>query len=152
MKRTLLACAGVLALMSAAHAQTTDEKQDAQKAAQTWMDAFNKKDFATVANMYSYNGVYSNPWWTSVGPQAIEKAFKDEKRQMTVTAIKVDRADRLADVEWWYGSWSGIVKEAGKDIVMTGHWSNICRLQGDKCLSLSHVVNMELPPSPAATQ
>ena len=102
MKRTLLACAAVLALMSAAHAQTMDVKIDTQKITQTWMDAFNKKDFATVANMYSDNGFYSNPWWTAVGPQAMEKALKqtDDKLPMMLTAINVDRAERLVDVGW----------------------------------------------------
>jgi hypothetical protein len=36
-------------------------------------ERFQQKDFATVANMYSDEGFYSNPWWTEVGPQAIEK-------------------------------------------------------------------------------
>jgi hypothetical protein len=76
MKRTLLACAAVLTLMSVTHAQTMDVKKDAQKVAQTWMDAFNNKDFATVANMYSDDGVFSNQWFTEVGQQAIGKAFK----------------------------------------------------------------------------
>jgi len=154
MKRTLLVCAAVLALMSVAHAQTMDAKADAQKAAQTWMDAYNKKDFATVANMYNDSGFYSNPWWTAVGRQAIEKRFKEfsEKLRLTLTAINVDHASRLADVEWWYGSWSSVAKQAGKEVAASGHWSGVCRLQGDKCPFLSHVVNMELPASAAATQ
>lgn len=154
MKQTLLASAAVLALISVANAQTMDAKADTQKIVQTWMDAFNKKDFAAVANMYSDDGFYSNPWWTSVGPRAIEKALRqtDDKLHMTLTALNVDWAARLGDVEWSYGSWSGEAKQAGKEMMMTGHWSGVCLSQGDKCPILSHVVNIELPPSPAATQ
>ena len=69
MKRTLLAGTAVLPLMSVSQAQTMDAKADNQKMAQTWMDAFNKKDFTMVASMYNDDGFYSTPWWTAVKPQ-----------------------------------------------------------------------------------
>ena len=123
--------------------------KNAQKDAQVWMDAFNKKDFAAVVGLYVEDGFISNPWWTAAGSAAMENAFRvtDEKLHLTLTDITVTDAKRFGDVEWRYGSWSGVTT-AGKEMAAGGHWSALCRPQGDRCRWLNHVINLELPPIP----
>ena len=49
-----------------------DTRADVQKLAGQWMDAYNKKDAAAVANMYTDDAVVSFPQWTVSGRTAIE--------------------------------------------------------------------------------
>ena len=61
-----------------AHAQNTDITVDVQKLANNWMNAYNNKDAATIANMYAENGIFSNANWTASGRTAIADALNKE--------------------------------------------------------------------------
>jgi len=52
----------LIAIPAAAPAQSPiDTTAQIQQAANNWMSAYNKKDAATIATMYTEDAVYSNP-------------------------------------------------------------------------------------------
>ena len=55
-----------------------DTKADVQKLAAQWMDAYNKKDAATIAKMYTDDALVSFDQWTASGSAALQDAFNKE--------------------------------------------------------------------------
>lgn len=76
----LLLTISLIIVAPTARSQTTpvDTKADIQKVATAWMDAYNKKDAATIAKMYAEDAVFSNPGWTASGRTAIEDAVNKD--------------------------------------------------------------------------
>ena len=68
---TVMAAATIL-LSSSAFAQTVDTKADCNKAVDIWRTAYNNRDADALANMYDAKaGMYSSPFWTAAGHDAI---------------------------------------------------------------------------------
>ena len=70
------------------------------------MNAYNKKDAATIANMYTNDGTFSNPGWTASGRTAIEDALNKEFALgiFKYTSITVDQAQRIGDMTYSRGT------------------------------------------------
>jgi len=110
MKRFVgMAFATFVAISAIAHAQNYQSyiTADVQKLANDWMNAYNKKDAATIANMYTNDGTFSNPGWTASGRTAIEDALNKEFALgiFKYTSITVDQAQRIGDMTYSRGTW-----------------------------------------------
>ena len=67
-----------------------------------------QKDAATIANMYTNDGIFSNPGWTASGRTAIEDALNKEFALgiFKYTSITVDQAQRIGDMTYSRGTWA----------------------------------------------
>ena len=84
-----------------------DTKADVQKLAAQWMDAYNKKDAATIAKMYTDDALVSFDQWTACGSAALQDAFNKEFPADTkFTAITVDQSQRIGDLNIARGTWA----------------------------------------------
>ena len=73
---TVMAAAAIL-LSSSAFAQAVDTKADCMKTVDVWRTAYNNRDASALANMYDAKvGMYSTPWWTATGHDALLAGFK----------------------------------------------------------------------------
>src|SRR6516225_3378716 len=103
-----MAFATFIAISAIAHAQNYQSyiTADVQKLANDWMNAYNKKDAATIANMYTNDGILSNPGWTASGRTAIEDALNKEFALgiFKYTSITVDQAQRIGDMTYSRGT------------------------------------------------
>ena len=87
-----------------------DTKANMEKAAAQWMDAYNKHDAATIANMYSPDAMVSFTSWTVMGRSAHQEAFNKEfPAGVKFTSITVDQSQRIGDVEQARGAWKAEV-------------------------------------------
>jgi hypothetical protein len=64
--------ASLIVIPAVGHAENApiDTKADVQKLAEQWTDAYNKKDAATIAKMYTDDAVISFDQWTASGRAA----------------------------------------------------------------------------------
>jgi len=144
--------ASLMMAVPAASAQTAsvDTKADIQKIATDWMDAYNKKDAATIAKMYADDAVFSNPGWTASGRAAIEDGLKKDLAAGTfsrVDSITVDQSHRVGDLNYSMGAWAAEAKGPdGKDVPVGGHWAVVSQYRDGHYLTLIHNSNMALPP------
>jgi uncharacterized protein (TIGR02246 family) len=149
----LLLAASLMMVAQAARSETTsvDTKADIQKMATAWMDAYNKKDAATIAKMYAEDAVFSNPGWTASGRTAIEDALNKDLAAgafSKVNSITVDQAHRVGDLDYSAGSWTADAKGPdGKEAPVGGHWLVISQYRDGHYVLLVHNSNMALPPA-----
>jgi uncharacterized protein (TIGR02246 family) len=125
-----------------------DTKADVQKLAGQWLDAYNKHDAATIANMYTPDASVSFTSWTVAGRPALQEAFNKEfPADVKFTAITVDQSQRIGDMIHSRGSWAAEAKGPdGKVMPVNGHWLTVSSCQGQNCLIASHVGNTDMPP------
>lgn len=148
-----IALASSLMVMPAvgyAQSAPVDMKADFQKLATAWMDAYNKKDAATIAQMYTDDAVFSNPGWTASGRAAIEQALNKEFAVgiFKYTSIVVDQSQRVGDLTYSRGTWNAdMIGQEGKDVPVGGHWLIVGKCQDQNCLALIHTGNMAMPPA-----
>lgn len=139
-----------IAISAVAHAQHYQSyiTEDVQKLASDWMNAYNKRDAATIADMYTNDGIYSNSAWTASGRSAIADALNEEFALGTkINSITVDQAQRIGDMSFSRGTWAaGMKGPDGKDVTVNGHWLIVAKCQGQKCLAMVHNSNMAMPP------
>ena len=153
MKRFVgMAFATFIAISAIAHAQNYQSyiTEDVQKLANDWMNAYNKQDAATIANMYTNDGIFSNPGWTASGRTAIEDALNKEFALgiFKYTSITVDQAQRIGDMTYSRGTWAADMKgQNGKDVPVNGHWLIVGKCQGRICLAMIHNGNVAMPPA-----
>jgi uncharacterized protein (TIGR02246 family) len=150
----LLLAASLMMVAQAARSETTsvDTKADIQKMATAWMDAYNKKDAATIAKMYADDAVFSNPGWTAAGRAAIEDALNKDLAAGSfskINSITVEQAHRVGDLDYSAGTWAADTKGAdGKEVPVGGHWLVISQYRDGHYVMLVHNSNMALPPPP----
>ena len=141
----------LMVLPSVAGAQApVDTKADTQNIAKMWMDAYNNKDAATLAKMYTEDAVFSGAVWTASGRVAIEAGFKKDidAGVLKMSSITVDQSQRVGDINYSWGVWTADMKTPdGKEVPVQGHWSVVGRCQGANCLALNHTSNMVMPPA-----
>jgi hypothetical protein len=72
--------ASLIVIPAVGHAENApiDTKADVQKLAEQWTDAYNKKDAATIAKMYTDDAVVSFDQWTASGRAAFQDALNKE--------------------------------------------------------------------------
>ncbi len=144
---TVMAAAAIL-LSSSAFAQTVDTKADCMKSADVWRTAYNNRDADALANMYDAKvGMYSMPFWTATGHDAILAGFKAEMSSAgTVTSIVCDHSSMTGATAVSDGTWTATMKGPdGKDISGQGHWMSASETRGEKNVILVHVSNMQMP-------
>ena len=101
--------ASLIVIPAVGHAENApvDTKADVQKLAEQWMDAYNKKDAATIAKMYTDDAVVSFDQWTAAGRAAFQAALNKEFPADTkFTAITVDQSQRVGDLNIARGTWA----------------------------------------------
>jgi uncharacterized protein (TIGR02246 family) len=142
--------ASLIVMPALAHAQSApvDTKADIQQIATDWMNAYNKQDAATIAQMYAEDAVFSTAGWTANGRTAIQEAVKqDIAGGGKVTAITVDQSHRIGDLNYSAGAWTANMKGPdGKEAPVGGHWAVVSKYQNGHYLTLVHNSNMALPP------
>ena len=153
MKALFVAIALAVALTAApvAYSQTVDTKADIQKAANEWMDAYNKKDAGMVAKMYSADVTMSVPGWTASGQAAIEDGMKKKMAAgvfSKVTSDTVDQSHRVGDMNYAMGAWTADMNQGGKDVPVGGHWLSVSKYHDGQYSMMMHNINMQLPPPP----
>ena len=133
---------------TSAQAQSTDITADIQAAANDWMNAYNSKDAAKIAQMYAEDGIFSNANWTASGRAAIADALNKEfPLGVKFSAITVDSAQRINDMAYSRGTWAANAKGPdGKDIAVGGHWLTVGKCQGQVCVIMVHNGNTQMPP------
>jgi uncharacterized protein (TIGR02246 family) len=140
----------LIVMPAVAHAENApiDTKADVQNLAGQWMDAYNKKDAATIAKMYTDDAVVSFDQWTASGRAALQDAFDKEFTADTkFTAITVDQSQRIGDLMYARGTWGADAKGPdGKTMAVNGHWLTVGRCQGQTCLIAIHNGNTAMPP------
>ena len=144
----MLLAASLIAMPAIADAQSMDVTTDVQKLSNAWMNAYNKKDAAMIAQMYTDHGIFSNAAWTASGRTAIADALNKEfALGIKMDSIKVDQAQRIGDISYSRGTWTADMKSPdGKDMPVNGHWLIVAKCQGDNCLAMVHNSNMAMPP------
>jgi len=148
---TVMAAAAIL-LSSSAFAQT-DTKADCMKGVDVWRTAYNNRDANALANMYDAKvGLYSTPWWTATGHDAILAGFKaDMSSAVTVTSIICDHSSMTGATAVSDGTWTATMKGPdGKDVSVQGHWMSTSEPRGGAYIILTHVSNMQMPQPQAA--
>jgi len=124
----LLIATSLMMVAPTARSQSTsvDTQADVQKTATAWMDAYNKKDAATIAKMCAEDAVFSNPGWTVSGQPAIEETLNKDIAGGAfgkMTSITVEQAHRVGDLDYSAGSWTADAKPPdGKDVPVGEHW------------------------------
>ena len=138
----------LIAIPAIANAQSMDITADVQKLANDWMNAYNKKDAATIAQIYTDDGIFSTAAWTASGRTAIADALNKEfALGIKMDSIKVDQAQRIGDISYSRGTWTADMKGPdGKDMPVNGHWLIVAKCQGQNCLAMVHNSNMAMPP------
>jgi uncharacterized protein (TIGR02246 family) len=126
-----------------------DTKADVQKLAAQWMDAYNNKDAAAIAKMYTDDAVVSFAQWTTSSRAALQEALdKEFAAGVKFTAITVDKSQPVGDVNIARGTWSADAKGPdGKTIPINGHWLSVGMCEGQTCLMAIHNGNTATPPS-----
>jgi uncharacterized protein (TIGR02246 family) len=144
----------LIAMPAVAHAENApvDTKADIQKLAAQWMDAYNKKDAAAIANMYTDDAVVSFSQWTASGRAALQDALSKEFPADTkFKGITVDHSQRVGDMNIARGTWAADAKGPdGKIMPINGHWLTVGPCQGQTCLIAIHNGNTAMPPPAAA--
>ena len=142
--------ASLIVIPAVGHAENApvDTKADVQKLAEQWMDAYNKKDAATIAKMYTDDAVVSFDQWTAAGRAAFQDALNKEFPADTkFTAITVDQSQRVGDLNIARGTWAADAKGPdGKPTPVKGHWVTVGMCQGQTCLISIHNGNTAMPP------
>jgi ketosteroid isomerase-like protein len=144
-----IALATALTVAPIAYSQTVDTQTDILKAATEWMDAYNKKDAAAVANLYSADAVVSSPRWTVTGRAAIEDGLKKDMAAgafTRITSITADQSHRVGDLVYAMGAWTAEVNQGGKDVAVNGHWLSVSQYHDGKYSMMMHNMNIALPP------
>ena len=143
----VMAAAAIL-LSSSAYAQTVDSKADCNKFADVWRTAYNNRDADALANMYDAKaGMYSTPWWTATGHDALLAGFKAEMSlAATITSIVCDHSNMTGATAVSDGTWTATIKGPdGKDVSVQGHWMSASEARGEKNVMLVQVSNMQMP-------
>ena len=137
----------LIAIPAIANAQSMDITADVQKLANDWMNAYNKKDAATIAQMYTDDGTFSTAAWTASGRTAIADALNKEfAAGIKMNFITVDQAQRIGDISYSRGTWAADMKGPdGKDMPVNGHWLIVAKCQGQNCLAMVHNSNIRTP-------
>jgi uncharacterized protein (TIGR02246 family) len=142
--------ASLLVMPAIAHTENApvDTKADVQKLAEQWMDAYNKKDAATIANMYTDDAVVSYSPWTVSGRAALQDALgKEFSADTKFTAITVDQSQRIGDLNIARGIWAADAKGPDNQVMpVSGHWVNVSTCQGRTCLIAIQITNTATPP------
>jgi ketosteroid isomerase-like protein len=125
-----------------------DTKAEVQKLASVWMDAYNKQDAATIAQMYGDDAVLSTVFYTANGRAAIQDALKqDMAGGAKLTAITVDQSHRVGDMNYAAGAWAANAKGPdGKEAAIGGHWAGVSRYQNGQYIIMIHNSNTAMPP------
>ena len=136
----------LIVMPAVAHADGApiDTKMESQKLATEWMNAYNKKDAATIAQMYTEDAVLSNAAWTASGRSAIQDSLSKEFAAdiLKFTAITVDESQRVGDLNYSRGAYTADMK----GLPVNGHWVIVSKCQGQKCLAMIHIGNVAMPP------
>jgi ketosteroid isomerase-like protein len=146
---TVMAAAAIL-LSSSAFAQTVDTKAECNKATEVWRTAYNNRDADALAGIYDAKaGMYSTPWWTATGHDALLAGFKaDVSSAATITSIVCDHSSVIGatTVSVSDGTWTAMMKGPdGKDVSAQGHWMATSETRKGKNVTLVHVSNMQMP-------
>jgi uncharacterized protein (TIGR02246 family) len=139
----------LIVMPAVAHTENApiDTKADVQNLAAQWMDAYNKKDAATISKMYTDDALVSFDQWTASGRAALQDAFtKEFAADVKFTAITVDQSQRIGDLNIARGTWAADAKGPdGKTIPVNGHWLTVGMCQGQTCLMSIHNGNTAMP-------
>ncbi len=123
---TVMVAAAIL-LSSSAYAQTVDTKDDCNKSVDLWGTAYNNRDAEALANLYDAKaGMYSGPFWTATGHDAIVAGFKAEFKAgmnfgATITSRVCDYSSMTGATTVSDGTWTATMKGPdGKDVLDPG--------------------------------
>jgi ketosteroid isomerase-like protein len=148
---TVMAAAAIL-LSSSAYAQTVDTKADCNKSAEVWRTVYNNRDADALANLYDAKaGMYSGPFWTATGHDAILAGFKAEFKAgmsfaATITSRVCDHSSMTGATTVSDGTWTATMKGPdGKDVSLQGHWMSADETRDGKDVILVHVSNVQMP-------
>ena len=123
---------------------------DCSKSADLWKAAYNNKDAAALADMYDAKGIFSSPFWTASGHDALLTGFKQELTTGgSMVSITCDQSNRIDNVNFASGTFSAMMKAPdGKDAEVGGHFVVVSELRDGKLIILMHNANMQMPPAP----
>ena len=119
--------ASLMVMPALAHAQSAPvgTKADIQQIATDWMNAYNKQDAATIAQMSPKTHFSPLPDGLLTVGATIQEALKqDIAGGGKVTAITVDQSHRVGDLNYSAGAWTANMKGPdGKEAPVGGHWT-----------------------------
>jgi|SRR5579883_339807 uncharacterized protein (TIGR02246 family) len=151
---------GMALLVTALPTRAEDLRAAGEQEAKRWQDAYNSKDAATIAGMYTEDAVYSSFAWTAAGRQAIQQGLQAELAQGIGRDLKivVERAQDLGgNRAAFYGSWTGSLMQPppaqtsgasavdAKWLPVQGRWLAVAERRGDRWQIVSHVGNIAPP-------
>jgi ketosteroid isomerase-like protein len=119
---TLVAAAAAIAFIGGLGYAATDEPviAVAKRLSHDWVDAYNKRDTATLASLYFNDAVV-----TPDGQPDIQKLFDEKMKQTALNNLKVERSD-LTEVRTQVvigrGSWTGNAQKGGQAAPVTGSY------------------------------
>jgi ketosteroid isomerase-like protein len=154
MSRSLMMVVPVLAIglaMPAAAQQISDQNahQIAEKYAEAWVTAFEKKDAAGLAAaLYTEDAMRVTPDGLVYGRAAIENDLVEMFRVMTDVAIKVDQVKVSNGVILESGSWAAKFNGPTGPVPVKGFWGTTEVPDGGTWKARLDTFNMSQPPHP----
>jgi ketosteroid isomerase-like protein len=119
---TLFLTAAAVALVGGLGWSYAAEEPDlitvAKQLSHQWIDAYNKRDAATLASLYINDAIV-----TAEGQPGLRKFFEQNLKRSAVTNLQVTRSDLTdvrAEVVFGRGIWSGDVQNGGEVTHVTG--------------------------------
>jgi uncharacterized protein (TIGR02246 family) len=98
-------------------------------------DAYNKRDAAAAAALFTEDAVFVTPDGMVFGRQAIEKRYAETFQRWLITDF-LSRRERLRlnaidNAVWSVGEWSGTLQSQAGPVLAWGYWSSIYVREGD---------------------
>jgi uncharacterized protein (TIGR02246 family) len=98
-------------------------------------DAYNNKDAAAAATLFTEDAVLVTPDGMVFGREAIEKRYAERFQRWPITDF-LSRRERLRlngidNAVWSVGEWSGTLQSQAGPIIVWGYWSTIYVREGD---------------------
>ena len=140
------------ALAMPAAAQQLSE-QEARKAIQsivdTWVNAAQKKDAATIASLYTEKSIRVTPDGVLNGRAAIQQNLEEGLKVFSNISIKLDQVRVLGnDAIETNGTWSGVLQSPNGPVPVNGYWGATDIRDGGTWKADLDVYNMATPPAP----
>ncbi len=123
--------------------------QEAKKLVQEYEDAYARKDAQAIANQYADNAIYSTPWYTAEGKQAILRNLQEGFKQDLVRNLhNTAEQSRVIDPDhtWTTGTWTADLHQAAGVQQLSGHWMTIAQREGGEWKILADFSNIQAAP------
>jgi ketosteroid isomerase-like protein len=128
-------------------AWAADTVDECNKREEAWKDAYNKQDPEALAQLYdSSSGMYSNPFWSATGHDALVDHFKKAMSggAVTITSLKCDQTVQVGNLDYADGTWAASAKNKdGTESSFGGHWLIVYKIRDGKFVILRHNGNLQ---------